>query len=234
MAGFQVEVTGIEEQVDNLSSKQKLDIVLSALKEIERDIKSGSYDFEGTKEFHPLQLSEVLVDKVLKFAKDSSDEKETGKGMQESQAPHFSRIDLSKIDWFVYNDCFGSSEEKFFIKYVNDNETEIRKIYEEFFLIRNEKLFKLFSFEGGQALEPDFVLFLKKRNSGKELVYQVFVEPKGSHIAENDRWKEAFLQQIEFEQLFQGRDYHILGLPFFNEERKQEFKEACSELLGLK
>ncbi|MDA0976741.1 MAG: hypothetical protein O3C38_05400 [Proteobacteria bacterium] len=54
---------------------------------------------------------------------------------------------------------------------------------------------KLFSFEGGQGFEPDFILFLKKRGGGKELVYQVFVEPKGSHIADNDRWKESFLKR---------------------------------------
>lgn len=234
ISGVTVEVTGNLEEVEDLSSHQKLEITLYVLSEIEQAIKSKSYDFEGTKEFKPLQLSSVLVDKMLKFSKDSSDDKETGKGMQESRELHFNRIELSNIDWFVYNDCFGSSEEKFFIKYVVDNEAEIRKIYEEFFLIRNEKLFKIYSFEGGQAFEPDFVLFLKKRNSNKELVYQVFVEPKGSHIADNDRWKENFLRQVEFEQLFQGKDYRIFGLPFFNEEKKSDFKEACSQLLGMK
>jgi type III restriction enzyme len=234
IAGVQVEITGVEEQIDNLTTTQKLDIVFYALGEIEQRIKVKSYEFEGTKEFHPLQISEKLVDKVLKFAKDAGDDKETGKGMQESSSPHFARINLSEHDWFVYNDCFGSSEEKYFVKYVLDNEAKIKNIYEEFYLIRNEKLFKLYSFEGGQALEPDFVLFLKKRNSDKELVYQVFVEPKGSHIADNDRWKENFLTQIKFEQLFEGRDYRILGLPFFNEDKKQAFHEACGKMLGVK
>lgn len=233
LAGITVEVTGNQKELQELNNHQKLEIALHALVEIEKEIKSNTYDFEGTKEFRPLQISEKLVDKVLKFAKDNSDDKETGKGMQESKEPHFNRIDLSDINWFVYNDCFGSSEEKYFVKYINDNEEEIKKIYEEFYLIRNERLVKIFSFEGGQAFEPDFILFLKKRGSNKELIYQVFVEPKGIHIANNDRWKENFLKQIKAEQLFGGRDYNIYGLPFFNEGNKQEFKEACGELLGL-
>ncbi|PIR39551.1 MAG: type III deoxyribonuclease [Alphaproteobacteria bacterium CG11_big_fil_rev_8_21_14_0_20_39_49] len=234
LAGITVEVTGNQKELEELNNHQKLEITLHALIEIEKEIKSNTYDFEGTKEFRPFQISEKLVDKVLKFAKDASDDKETGKGMQESKEPHFNRIDLSNIDWFVYNDCFGSSEEKYFVKYVNDHEEEIKKIYEEFYLIRNERFIKIYSFEGGQAFEPDFILFLKKRGNSKELIYQVFVEPKGSHIADNDRWKENFLKQIKAESLFDGRDYHICGLPFFNESNKQQFNDACMQLLKIK
>jgi type III restriction enzyme len=234
LSDISVEITGTEDQLNELSNKNKLEIVLNALLEIEGDIKSKTYDFEGEKDFKPKLISDVLKDKILKFSQDSnSSDKETGKGMLDSGNQDFRYIDLKNLDWFVYNDCYGSSEEKYFVKYVFDNEKRIKQTYEEFYLIRNEKLFQIYNFQDGKAFEPDFALFLKKKNSSKELVYQVFIEPKGSHLIEQDKWKENFLKQLEFEQLFQGRDYHIFGLPFYTESNKSEFDKSCKSLLEL-
>jgi len=63
------------------------------------------------------------------------------------------------------------------------------------------------------------------------LVYQLFIEPKGSHLLEDERWKEEFLQQIEQESqiniLHENLDYKLIGLPFYNKTvREQVFKDA--------
>ena len=58
--------------------------------------------------------------------------------------------------------------------------------------MRNANLFKIYRFSDGEAMEPDFVLFLKKENSDKIEQYQLFVEAKGEHLMKKDQWKEDF------------------------------------------
>ncbi len=96
---------------------------------------------------------------------------------------------------------------------------------------------KLFAFADGQAFGPDFVLFLRKKGEDTTSILQLFVEPKGDHLKQADSWKEAFLRDIEgqgrIETVFQGRDYAVYGLPFFNEEGQTnaDFKAAFEPFL---
>jgi type III restriction enzyme len=68
---------------------------------------------------------------------------------------------------------------------------ELREKYQEVYLVRNERILKIFSFKDGSAFEPDYLLFMKDKK-GKDLNYQLFIEPKGSHLAEYDKWKNDF------------------------------------------
>ena len=67
--------------------------------------------------------------------------------------------------------------------------------FQEIYLLRNEKHFKIYNFYNGKAFQPDYVLHLKKKN-GKTINYQLFIEPKGEHLMEHDKWKEKFLEEI--------------------------------------
>ena len=40
------------------------------------------------------------------------------------------------------------------------------------------------------------ILFCSCEKSGKLITYQLFIEPKGKHLKERDRWKEKFLKEI--------------------------------------
>lgn len=65
------------------------------------------------------------------------------------------------------------------------------------------------------------------------LHYQIFIEPKGEHLVETDRWKEEFLEAITAEY---GKDkilqkdtphYRLIGLPFFTDHQKNgQFTES--------
>lgn len=61
---------------------------------------------------------------------------------------------------------------------------------------------------------------------------QLFIEPKGDQLRPQDDWKQDFLEQVKakarLETVFQGRDYRVLGLPFFNEagQTNTDFKAA--------
>jgi hypothetical protein len=69
-----------------------------------------------------------------------------------------SLIDLGAKDWHIYDDSYGTDQEKHFIRFIHDNEAALRAIYQDFYLIRNEKLFQLFDFKEGRPFEPDFVV----------------------------------------------------------------------------
>ena len=43
---------------------------------------------------------------------------------------------------------------------------ESEEIYEEIYLLRNERHFALYNFSDGRAFEPDFVLFLDSKTEG--------------------------------------------------------------------
>jgi type III restriction enzyme len=76
-------------------------------------------------------------------------------------------------------------------------------------------------------------LFLGKGSKKSEYI-QLFIEPKGSHIEDGDRWKEDFLKEIgnekEVKNLFEDDKYIIYGLPFYQENKKLEFMKALEKI----
>jgi type III restriction enzyme len=150
------------------------------------------------------------------------------------------KIDLSDKEWFVFNDNYGTSEEKAFVKYFSTIVDSLKKEYEKVYLVRNERQLALYSFAGGERFEPDYLLFLRKKHSSGYDQYQVFVEPKGDNFLTEDKWKEDFLLQIEKRGIpkktfVDDNTYHVWGFPFFNKTgRMKEFTKAFERLSGKK
>jgi len=105
--------------------------------------------------------------------------------LQAAAAVRF-HAELSQEDWFAYTDNFGTSEEKAFVAYFKGYVDDLRKIYNKVYLVRNERVFHLYSFEDGERFEPDYVLFLQKEKTDGYEQIQIFVEPKGNHLLEKD------------------------------------------------
>ena len=63
--------------------------------------------------------------------------------------------------------------------------------------MRNELDFKIYNFEDGRPFAPDFVLFLRRRDGEEYDNLQIFIEPKGTYLLANDKWKEDFLNRIQ-------------------------------------
>ena len=103
--------------------------------------------------------------------------------------------------------------------------------------MRNEGHFSIYNFSDGKTFQPDFVLFLKEKN-GQSLTYQLFIEPKGAHLTEHDRWKEEFLREIK--QAFKDKilifgshpGYRLIGLPFYNINDENVFLKELIEGLS--
>lgn len=238
LSKIEVEVKGRQDQLQDLSQEEKMDIVLEVLEELEKDIRKKAPTEKGTKEFYAEQISEKFRDKKIKRSKDE-DNKSTFYPLSN---PHSSnrdlRMDLSDKDWYAYEENFGTTQEKYFLSFLDNAIENIREDYEEVYLLRNEKFFKIYRFSDGRAFEPDFVMFLKEKGVKEPSIYQIFIEPKGEGYIDKDKWKEEFLQKIEDEytlhSLYENTKYRLIGLQFYNEEkRKREFKEEMEKKLDI-
>jgi type III restriction enzyme len=218
---FQGNVYGLD---DNRA--EKLAAMQGLLGQIEAEIRQQVTDFEGTKEFRRNWVREIFRDKILKF--DSNNPR----AADDPQFEYF----VSAKDWFAFNTVYGTSEEKAFVRMLDRQMQKLQAQYEQIYLLRNEGHFTIYNFSDGQAFQPDFVLFLGEK-SGKLLIYQLFIEPKGRHLKEHDRWKETFLKGITSEfggkpLTFEDKKYRLIGVPFYNNEDENEFRASLESVLN--
>lgn len=230
-------ISGLHAQIEHLSPDEKLSIAIEVLDQVSATIGADKIEYKGSAEFKPFMIKDIIKDKNLNFTIDDSTEKEVGKSMN-SQIETSIYLDLSSRDWYAQTDCFGTSEEKYLIKYIDSIYDKIKALYDTIYLVRNERFFKVYAFEDGRPTEPDFVLFLFNKKENISCQYQIFIEPKGAHFFKKDEWKEQFLIELKstakIEQLWQGKEYNIWGLPFYNatdKEQENKFKAAFQELL---
>ena len=220
---------------DEITNEQLYIACKRVVEKISNSISDIEETFEGTKEFKPRKICEVFRDKTVSYTDPHGD----GQGVSQSHgaiSEHL-KVNLPDEDWFVFTDNFGTSEEKDFVAYFKDHVQDLKNKYEKVYLIRNERQLKLFSFNGGERFEPDYVLIMTKQNGNITDQYQIFIEPKGSHLIQKDSWKETFLLEIEssgipVKTLVDDNNYKIIGFPFFNKaERQSQFNEAMNNLL---
>ena len=200
----------------------KIALKISAIEEV----------YEGTTEFKAHYLHEYIRDKSINIKPISG-----SIGMSQNDASvGTNRLDLSVEDWFVFNDNYGTSEEKAFVRYFKDYVDTLRSKYDKVYLLRNERQIHLYSFDGGERFEPDYILYLCKNrvDSVEQLI--VFVEPKGTHLIDTDKWKEDFLLELKEKAIptvtfVDDNKYKIWGFHFFNTEcRSVEFASDMNTL----
>ena len=206
----------------------------NVLGKVADNVSAIEVTYEGTTIFNAKRINEIFKNKRCNYT--VIHDGGLGYSQNDSSVPAAWKIDLSKEDWFAFEDNFGTSEEKAFVAYFKSYVPELRKKYDEVFLIRNERQLHIYSFKGGERFEPDYVLFL---HSDKEDGYeqlQVFIEPKGTHLLEKDSWKEKFLLELEdkavaTKMFVDDNKYQIWGFHFYNEAyRMTEFAADMSKL----
>ena len=218
---LEVNVSGRACDVDDIDARQTVSIVQFVLREVERQIMSKRVEYVGTQEFTAKPVSEVIVDKTVRARREG----EAGLRWAESKIEALHLIDLGSADWYVYDESIGTDQEKLFIRYIHDNAEKLKRVYDVFYLIRNERAVRLYSFDTGEAVEPDFLLILRRKGKTTETILQLFVEPKGTHLIEGEKWKEDFLSQIggkaRLGLALGERGYVVRGLPFYNSAAPQ-------------
>jgi type III restriction enzyme len=234
---IKVDLRSSELRLSNLSTDDKLEICLKVLNELELQVKSGYTEYRGDKKFVPVKIREIVEDKILEIHTDDFSDKEFGVAMSQAKKDEL-RLNLSNKEWYIYDENYGTSEEKHFIQFVNGIINDLKRNYSEIYLLSNAHLFKIYRFDDGRALEPDFVLLLKKKKSSAWIQYQLFVEAKGTHLLKTDEWKEEFLKEIEgtfkLEVIHaEDNNYRLIGMPFYNEDGKRGFIDIFDKKLGL-
>lgn len=232
LGGIKIKVKGTTEQLEKLSQIEKLNIVGFAIDKVLETAGKEKKEYYGTKEFKSHLIQKIFEnDKVLQLDSESP------------RAQNMRDFDFASRDWFAQNEIWGTSEEESFLRFIDESVTKLKKNYQYIALLRNEQFFKIYNFSDGEPFSPDFVLFLKEKKTEKEVIYQVFIEPKGSQFldAQNtfeqskEGWKQKFLSEIEknhkIDLEMENKDFKLLGLPFFNEGLRENFEEAFNKKL---
>ncbi len=219
LGGLEITFNGTQTRLEQITNFDYLMAVQGLLQSIESEIKSNLTEYKGSDYFKEY-IHDVFKDKEIKVYKGS----ERADGQFDV---------VSEPKWYVYNANYGTSEEKEFVKMFARCFEHLDKKFKNIYLIRNERELKIID-KSGRAFEPDFILFCKQKK-GKELTYQVFIEPKGNHLVAHDKWKEEFLKEIREEQKTIKIDtdkYLITGVPFYNNANENKFKTTLEAVLN--
>ena len=231
LGDLSIRVSGSKSTLAEYSKSEKLISAKAVFKEIEPLLLSRGKSFKGSTEFKPFPIKDQFRDAIqLNVTINQGGDQEFGVSMKDTTNVNY-KLDISTVDWYAYDDNFGTSEEKALVKWIEGIMPKLEEKYEEIYLVRNEKDVKIFSFDTGQVFEPDFVLFLRVK--GTTDIYdnlQLFIEPKGDGLMKQDKWKNDFLKQIktmaDIRWCTQTDQFFVWGLPFFNEKAKKEFEDA--------
>lgn len=234
--------------ISQLSPTEKLQLLVGViLPEVRKAIDINMPRITGSKKFRPVSLSVVFGQEkniyLMSFPVEdpvtgekvfmSSDER--AKAQSDHVNPEL-QYDIQSANWYAYDENYGTSEEKRFVKYIASQIDDLKAKYEgaEIYLIRNELDYWLFSPQDGRRFSPDYMLIVNDVANG-EMYYQCLIEPKGGHLLEQDAWKEEALISLadDSEVVFDAEDGDTHNYKeYLAEVSKHGYKEIKS--LGLK
>lgn len=242
LSDIDIRVESKYKRVNDLTPDNKLYITEKLLHYIEKDLIATEERFFGSEKFEQYKIKDLFEDNILrKYTINHQSQAEFGLSQKNSAETQYFE-DLDNLNWYAYNDNFGTSEEKLLVRLVKDLMVELEEKWTDIYLLRNEKAVRIYSFDKGQAFEPDFLMFANDKKTGN-VSWQIFIEPKGSQFLDSNNtfknskegWKQEFLRQIserdEARTLVDDDRYRIVGLPFFNDAvSKDEVKEQLRTL----
>ncbi len=230
---------------ENIPNAELLKMCERFMLNLQRELESYDKPYIGT-DFKLVKFSEKFsfddVKGKISFKKEKmifvDDENEDAKENKRLEK------ELKNEDWYMLDSFWGTEEERKLIEFIKSRKSNLEDKYKSFQLLRNEEVYKIFDFETGQGFQPDFLLLLQGKNGNNNAYYQVFVEPKGKHLAgeENDGWKEKFLLEISKRYglsnvvVEKSKEYILIGLPFFNDtdkEMKERFETEFNQTLKI-
>ena len=211
------------------------------------DIIKNERKYTGSKKFTKIPIKAVLEEDFKVSVRKIDDNCGVGVSQNDDKCASFKKTsnlqpynmkkDLSTLDWYVFEDNIGTTEEKAFVYEFSKRYDDLCKCFDIVRLIRNEEKLKLYRFDDGEGFKPDFILILKKKNEQASFI-QIFFEPKGIHLMKYDEKKEKFLfaisedKDVDVEKII-GQSNEILGAPFFNMdyERNKDFNDFINKLI---
>ncbi|QIX58939.1 hypothetical protein HCY95_01378 [Limosilactobacillus fermentum] len=178
-----------------LSRETQLLVVEKYLAYIQRMLIMNYKRQRGTNKFIGLPIKEVVQDYQKRVPVNYSNA-----GVHEL----IQTYDYKKAPWFVYNEAIVDKLERSLIELIQGYVEELQNKYKDVYFIRsderNTKL-KLHEFADNVShyagFLPDFVLYL----ANESYIYQIYIEPKGTQLLDQDKWKENLLTSISPESV---------------------------------
>lgn len=223
LGGKKLRITAGVDKFEKLTVEEKLYITEQFLSLVAGDISLKEKSYIGSKEFKPTPIKDAFDAEIRRNYTITNNDAEFGisQSIPDIAGGRSTRyyLDLSKEDWHAYDDNFGTSEEKQFVLLMRNLIEDLRSKWDDVFLLRNEGALKIFEFNSGKAFEPDYVLIANDKRDAS-VSWQIFIEPKGGHLIETDKWKEDFLKDISdnAEVIADDDNVRIVGLPFYNSD----------------
>lgn len=196
-----------------LSMIEKLNVLDIALHKIQEKIIKNYRKERGTNKFIPIPVRDVIKD-YSKLVLQASNKKFINELIEQRE--------MSDRDWFPYDHAIVDQLEFSLINMIGSLITEFKKKYDNVYLIRNEETtaswslheFKNEDIKYYEGYMPDFILVLDNGN----IMYQVYIEPKGEQLLEKDKWKERLLESIRPENINvigENSDIRLYGVKFY-------------------
>jgi type III restriction enzyme len=210
----------------DLTQIDKLHVLDKALQIIQRNVVKNYQKERGTNKFVSIAVKDVVKDYNKAIPKLSN------KVVSEIIEPK----KMLKEDWFPYDYAIADKLESSLINRIGSWIDELKQKHKNIYFIRNEETtakWSLHEFEDKdikhyEGYMPDFILVLDDGN----VMYQIYMEPKGDQLLERDAWKQDLLESIKpenIEIIGETRDVRLYGVKFYttNDGRNiyQELKQ---------
>lgn len=211
-----------------LSRETQLLVVEKYLAYIQRMLIMNYKRQRGTNKFIGLPIKDAVQDYQKRVPVNYSDA-----GVHEL----IQTYDYKKAPWFVYNEAIVDKLERSLIELIQGYIEELQNKYKDVYLIRsderNTKL-KLHEFAGDVShyagFLPDFVLYL----ANESYIYQIYIEPKGAQLLEQDQWKEELLTSISPESvdvIGENDQVKLYGVKFYVAGDSRQIRKSIQDLV---
>ena len=236
LADFEIKiVVPHRTKYENINSSWKLKIVIRFLEKLEFELK----------EMINPEIGSDFISGSFKKLLGESKTKTVSKGKNNMPL----EAELKTAEWYILDSFNGSNEEAGLINFIRDSYiAKFREECSQYYLFRNEEIYKIYDFETAKGFQPDFILFLvsreKKQHNAPAKHYQIFIEPKGEQFlgeyetfdGGKESWKLKFLEEISrrygLDNIIKAEnsEYRLIGLPFFSSENNEEKKKFETKL----
>lgn len=212
----------VADGIEKLTNSQKLNAVKRYLSYVQQSITKNFMRSKGTNEFVPMAVKEIVNDYTKRITDPFNNQ----------IAAHIGIYPMTGKDWYAYDNAIVNITEKEFIDQIGSIIPMLKKQYQDVYLIRIDERadnFKLHDF-GKDAIHyagyiPDFILYLK----GTDYIYQVYMEPKGDQLLDQDNWKQELLERIDPKNvtiLGEYKNVKLYGVKFYvRYDRRHTIKE---------
>lgn len=226
LGNLRVQAKVPDEYDKDLTQIEKLHVLDKALEIIQRNIVRNYQKERGTNKFVPIAVKDVVKDYNKAIPKLSN------KVVSEIIEPK----KMFKEDWFPYDYAIADRLESSLINRIGSWIDELKQKHKNIYFIRNEETiakWSLHEFENKdikhyEGYMPDFILVLDDGN----VIYQVYMEPKGSQLLDRDAWKQDLLESIKpenIEIIGETREVRLYGVKFYTTNDSRNVYEELKQ-----